>query len=149
MKLGQTLDKAAKALQQRQAEEHGSRNARIDEWLASQDLPRALPALKPLPKMIPSIGNSSVTSSFRTQAELEFKSSRDSQQTKSTAMAMKIGALPHSQWNVQRGGSFTRGNSFSTRDGADSTQAPGSPALRPGLPPSLPALPPFLQAAKK
>ena len=83
------------------------------------------------------------------QAELEFKSSRDSQQTKSTAMAMKIGALPHSQWNVQRGGSFTRGNSFSTRDGADSTQAPGSPALRPGLPPSLPALPPFLQAAKK
>jgi hypothetical protein len=143
-KLAQTLDKAAKAVQQRQIDEHGNRNARIDEWLTNQDLPRALPVLKPLP-LSPSstLTASTVGKTFRNGTDL--KSSSDLQQSQSTAMAMKIGALPHSQWHVQRGGSFT--TAHSTRDALSS--APQSPAVGPRLPPSLPPLPSHLQPHKK
>ncbi len=148
LKLAQTLNKAAKAAQQRHDAEHGDRNARIDEWLAAQELPRALPPLKPLLRAPASVGAVTDSLGSNMPKEMEFKSSRDLQQTRSTAM--RIGALPHSQWSVQRGGSFTKGNSVSTRDGLDtSTQSPNSPAVRPALPPSLPALPLHLPPLKK
>ena len=151
-KLAQSLDKAAKAAQQQHQAEHGDRKARIDEWLATQELPRALPALKPLLRAPPSVGDVSAAGSLRKemQREMDFKSSRDSQQTRGTALAMKIGALPHSQWHLQRGGSFTMGNSLSTRGSLEtSSQSPNSPAVRPALPPSLPAMPLHLPPLKK
>ena len=132
-KLALSLDKAAQAAKQLQMAEQGQRNARIDDWLTNQDLPRALPVLKPLVRAPASVGAASAANSFVTETEL--KGSRGSLQTKSTAM--RIGALPHSQWHVQRG--FTRGNSFSTRDGLSTAQS--SPAIRPAMPPTLPPMP--------
>ena len=85
-RMAQSLDKAAIAVQQRRIAEHGHRNALIDQWLATQDLPRALPALRPLP-----------TSSFAAPAadtfrrETEIKQSIEKEQKRSTEMAMKIG----------------------------------------------------------
>ena len=130
-RMAQSLDKAAIAAQQRRVAEHGKRNAFIDQWLATQDLPRALPALRPHP-----------TSSFAAPAadtfrrETEIKQSIEKEQKRSTEMAMKIGSLPHSQWHVQRGGSF------SSRD----VSAPQSPqsTLNSGAAPSLPPYPSHL-----
>ncbi len=135
-KLALSLDKVAQAAKQMQVAEQGHRNARIDDWLTNQDLPRALPVLKPLVRAAASVGAASAANSFVTESELKgTRESRDSLQTKSTAM--RIGALPHSQWHVQRG--ITRGNSFSTRDGLSTAQS--SPAIRPAMPPTLPPLP--------
>lgn len=133
-KLAQSLDKAANAVQQRHIAEQGHRNSRIDDWLTNQDLPRALPALKPLPRAPPSIASSLTPTSPRTGSEV--KSSSDLQLTKSAALAMKIGALPHTQWHVQRANSFTRGDSYSTKDDV---------SVKPPLPP----LPSSLQTHKK
>ena len=143
-RLAQSLDKAAKAVQQRQMDEHGNRNARIDEWLATQDLPRALPVLKPLARSPASIATtaSTVARTLRDGNDLNGSSSSQMQRTR---MAMKVGALPHSQWHVQRGGSFTTANS--SRDALSS--APQSPAIQPRQPPTLPPLPSQLPPLKK
>ena len=153
-KLAQSLDKAAKAVEQRHIADEGHRKSRIDDWLTNQDLPRALPALKPLPRAPPSIASTLTATSLRTGSE--FKSSSDLQQTKSTALAMKIGALPHTQWHVQRANSFTRGDSFSTKDDisvqransltrGDSFSTKDDISVKPPLPP----LPSSLQTHKK
>jgi hypothetical protein len=134
-KLAQSLDKAANAVQQRHIAEQGHRNSRIDDWLTNQDLPRALPALKPL-KSLPRAPPSIASSLTATSPGSEFQSSSDLQRTKSAALAMKIGALPHTQWHVQRASSFTRSDSFSTKDDI---------SVKPPLPP----LPSSLQTHKK
>jgi len=151
-RLAQSLDKAAKSVQQRHIAEHGQRNARIDEWLSTQDLPRAMPALRPL---APGLFAAPAADSFR--RETVMKKSSDLEQQKSTEMAIKIGSLPHTQWHVQRGGSFSsrdasatqstlqRGGSFSSRD----ESAPQSPALRSGVAPSLPPYPSHLPPLHK
>jgi hypothetical protein len=150
-KLAQSLDKAAKAVQQRQMDEHGNRNARIDEWLANQDLPRALPVLKPLTRSPASIATAStVERTLRDGKDFNGSSSFQMQQPRSTAMAMKVGALkvgalPHSQWRVQRGGSFTTANS--SLEALPSATAPV--INQPRLPPTLPPLPSHLAPLKQ